>query len=156
MIFTFSLQGTSFFIRFLFVFYSFLMFKFKITINQVTGIECPNLGSQFGHSTPTVRAVSARYLFSRCPSLGLWVPVWWAQADRLTGWQTILWTLFLVLYHFPISYEHEYFIFFPMSMVFLSFFHAYFKHISAYFSSTKPDFDDTSPWFVSGSAFIPL
>lgn len=40
------------------------------------------------------------------------------------------------------------YIFFPMSMGFLSFFHAYFKHISAYFSSTKPDFDDTSPWFM--------
>lgn len=36
------------------------------------------------------------------------------------------------------SHEHEYFIFF----------HAYFKHISACFSSTKPDFDDTSPWFM--------
>lgn len=40
------------------------------------------------------------------------------------------------------------YIFFPMSMGFLSFFHAYFKHISAYFSSTKPDFDDTSPHFM--------
>lgn len=40
------------------------------------------------------------------------------------------------------------YIFFPMSMGLLSFFHAYFKHISAYFSSTKPDFDDTSPWFM--------
>lgn len=40
------------------------------------------------------------------------------------------------------------YIFSPMSMFFLSFFHAYFKHISAYFSSTKPDFDDTSPWFM--------
>ena len=40
------------------------------------------------------------------------------------------------------------YIFFPMSMGFLSFFHAYFKHISACFSSTKPDFDDTSPWFM--------
>ena len=40
------------------------------------------------------------------------------------------------------------YIFSPMSMGFLSFFHAYFKHISAYFSSTKPDFDDTSPWFM--------
>lgn len=40
------------------------------------------------------------------------------------------------------------YIFSPMSMVFLSFFHAYFKHISAYFSSTKPDFDDTSPHFM--------
>lgn len=40
------------------------------------------------------------------------------------------------------------YIFFPMSMSFLSFFYAYFKHISAYFSSTKPDFDDTSPWFM--------
>ena len=40
------------------------------------------------------------------------------------------------------------YIFSPMSMVFLSFFHAYFKHISAYFSGTKPDFDDTSPWFM--------
>ena len=49
---------------------------------------------------------------------------------------------------FSISHEHKYFIFFPMSMSFLSFFYAYFKHISAYFSSTKPDFDDTSPWFM--------
>lgn len=61
MIFTFSLQGTSFFILFLFVFDSFLMFKIKITINQLTGIECPNLGSQFGYSMPAVRAISARY-----------------------------------------------------------------------------------------------
>lgn len=37
---------------------------------------------------------------------------------------------------------------FPMSMGILSFFHAYFKHISAYFSGTKPDFDDTSPHFM--------
>ena len=37
---------------------------------------------------------------------------------------------------------------FPMSMSILSFFYANFKHISAYFSSTKPDFDDTSPWFM--------
>ena len=35
-----------------------------------------------------------------------------------------------------------------MSMGMLSFSHAYFKRISAYFSSTKPDFDDTSPWFM--------
>ena len=40
------------------------------------------------------------------------------------------------------------YIFSPMSMGFLSFFHAYFKHISACFSSTKPDFDDTSPHFM--------
>lgn len=40
------------------------------------------------------------------------------------------------------------YIFSPMSMVFLSFFHAYFKHISAYFSGTKPDFDDTSSHFM--------
>ena len=40
------------------------------------------------------------------------------------------------------------YIFSPMSMGLLSFFHAYFKHISAYFSGTKPDFDDTSPWFM--------
>ena len=40
------------------------------------------------------------------------------------------------------------YIFSPMSMGFLSFFHAYFKHISACFFSTKPDFDDTSPWFM--------
>ena len=39
---------------------------------------------------------------------------------------------------FSISHEHKYFIFF----------HAYFKHISACFFSTKPDFDDTSPWFM--------
>lgn len=71
MIFTFSLQGTSLFILFYFVFDSFLMFKIKITINQLTGIECPNLGSQFGHSMPTVRAISAHYLFSRCPPLVL-------------------------------------------------------------------------------------
>ena len=46
---------------------------------------------------------------------------------------------------------------FPMSISILSFFpwawvfylfYAYFKHISAYFSGTKPDFDDTSPWFM--------
>ena len=85
MIFTFSLQGTSFFILFYFVFDSFLMFKIKITINQLTDIECPNLGSQFGHSMPAVRAISAHHLFSRCSSLVLWVPVWWAQIDRLTG-----------------------------------------------------------------------
>lgn len=40
------------------------------------------------------------------------------------------------------------YIFSPMSMGFLSFFHAYFKHISAYFSGTKPDFDDTSSHFM--------
>ena len=40
------------------------------------------------------------------------------------------------------------YIFFPMSMGLLSFFHAYFKHISACFSGTKPDFDDTSSWFM--------
>ena len=49
---------------------------------------------------------------------------------------------------FSISHEHKYFIYFPMSMSILSFFYANFKHISAYFSSTKPDFDDTSPWFM--------
>ena len=32
-----------------------------------------------------------------------------------------------------------------MRMGILSFFHAYFKHLSACFSGTKPDFDDTSP-----------
>ena len=53
-----------------------------------------------------------------------------------------------VFYLFSISHEHKYFIFFPMSMSFLSFFYAYFKHISACFFSTKPDFDDTSPWFM--------
>ena len=37
--------------------------------------------------------------------------------------------------------------FFPWAWVFYLFY-AYFKHISAYFSSTKPDFDDTSPWFM--------
>ena len=45
--------------------------KIKITINQLTGIECPNSGSQFGHSMPAVRAISAHHLFSRCPLLGL-------------------------------------------------------------------------------------
>ena len=44
--------------------------------------------------------------------------------------------IFLLLYLFP--HEHG----------FLSFFYAYFKHISAYFSGTKPDFDDTSPHFM--------
>ena len=44
--------------------------------------------------------------------------------------------IFLLLYLFP--HEHGSFIFF----------YAYFEHISACFSSTKPDFDDTSPWFM--------
>lgn len=104
----------------------------------------------------SIWVLDTRSTGSQCPSLVFSMPITWSLSARLMGtgrplnglWQTILWTLFLVLYHFPISYEHEYFIFFPMSMGILSFFHAYFKHISAYFSGTNPDFDDTSPGFM--------
>lgn len=77
MIFTFSLQGTSFFILFLFFFYSFLMFKIKITINQLTGIECPNLGS--------IWVLDARSTGNQCPLLVLSMPTTWSLSARLMG-----------------------------------------------------------------------
>ena len=32
--------------------------------------KCPKFIRHFGYSMPTVRAMSARYLFSQCPTLG--------------------------------------------------------------------------------------
>ena len=39
----------------------------------------------FGHSVHTARAINARRLFSRCPSLGLSMPIAWSLSAHLTG-----------------------------------------------------------------------
>lgn len=56
--------------------------------------SAPKTVRYFGHSIPSVRATSARYLSSRCPSLGSWVLTWWARVDRLIGSDRMLYVLF--------------------------------------------------------------
>ena len=75
--------------------------------------KCPKIVRHFGHSVPAVRATTARYLFSQCPTLGPWVPTWRAGTDRLMVSNRPPYVLFfLILLVNLFSYSYFVFTFF--------------------------------------------
>ena len=75
--------------------------------------KCPKIVRYFGHSMPTIWVMSARYLFSQCPTLGPWVPTWRAGTDRLmVSNRSPYVLLFLILLVNLFSYSYFVFTFF--------------------------------------------